>query len=100
MASNIAPAFANAQEDRRFRMRISTAGLKKHQSAIQQACLQSPVRIVKTIRLRGIYRSIPKQLIDKGIKVIHLLRHPISVTDSWNKLTGSGRWEGGKLELQ
>merc|ERR1719345_681537 len=73
VANDIETSFRTEREDYRFRMKQPATGLLGRTEVIQRACFASTVRIVKTIRLHGTYREIPRALIDRGIRVIHLL---------------------------
>eukprot|EP00054_Salpingoeca_dolichothecata_P012172 m.67568 g.67568 ORF g.67568 m.67568 type:complete len:300 (+) comp19816_c0_seq1:62-961(+) len=61
---------------------------------IQQRCKASSVRIIKTVRFRG-YVADELPLDDADLKVIHLIRRPSLISDSWLRKN----WLGGQRDL-
>lgn len=65
---------------------------------LRQSCLQSNRRIIKTIRINDIH-EIVSDLVDKEgpdvrVRVIHLVRDPIGVSNSMKQVCNSGQFKG------
>jgi hypothetical protein len=55
---------------------------KADQIAIQNRCRESQIRIVKTVRFRSYTSRLPLEA-DPEMKVIHVVRHPADIAESW-----------------
>lgn len=49
---------------------------------IQTLCLQRKTRLIKTVRFVRHNAKLPQPLLDAGLKIIHLIRHPTNVAQS------------------
>lgn len=69
--------------------------VSEYRHCLRRLCTQARVIVVKTIRLAGrILNRVDHDAVFKDIRVIHLMRHPVSVAISWNKMTIARRWKG------
>eukprot|EP00040_Diaphanoeca_grandis_P032334 m.195765 g.195765 ORF g.195765 m.195765 type:complete len:355 (-) comp32585_c0_seq1:63-1127(-) len=95
LADSIQPFYNKVKETRfRFSRDKNILQTEVYKKRLLSRCHSSRLRIVKTIRLTRRYQNISEDLVDSDLKVIQLIRHPVAISNSFNKFTSAGLWKG------